>query len=443
MTIRRNLALLVTALLVGSVGLTACGGPEPGAPADTTLTIATVDNGDMQRLQELSDRFTQQNPGTTLEWVVLDENQLRQEVTTDIATGSGRFDIVTLGTYESTIWAERDWLLPLDGLDSADVIPNLREVLTHDGRLIAAPFYGESSFTMYRTDLFAAAGLTMPAQPTWDFITDAAARLNGQGEGTHGICLRGRAGWGENVAAVTAMANSYGGRWFDEQWQPQLTSPQWKAAVGDYLELSRSAPPTVAANGFSENLDLFRDGDCAIWVDATSAASFVTDPTRSAVAGSVGFAPAPGTGLDRGSNWLWSWALAIPRSSEKQEAARAFLAWATSPGYTELVAQEYGWLNVPPGVHRSLYDNPAYLAAAPFAPLVLTSIESADPERPTVEPVPYTGVQYVAIPEFQSIGTAVGNQLTQAITGELDLDTALSNSNWVAAEVLRNARYIE
>lgn len=418
-----------------------------GLAAAETLTIATVNNDDMVRMQELSNDFVAKNPDIQLEWIVLDENALRQRVTTDIATGGGVYDIVTIGVYEAPIWAERGWLSPLSNMpgnyDVDDLLPAIRESLSYDGTLYAAPFYGESSFTMYRTDLFEAANIEMPDAPTWNFIQTAASTISEQNPDVYGICLRGKPGWGENIALITAMANSYGGRWFDADWTPQLDSDAWANAVNDYVQIITDfGPPDAASNGYVENLEMFQNGQCGIWIDATVAASSVTDPATSSVANNVGFALAPDQGLGKRSNWLWSWALGVSTASENQEAATSFVAWATSKEYTELVAEREGWANVPPGTRTSLYENFEYLRAAPFAELVLASIEGADPENPTVEDVPYTGVQYVATPEFPGMGTAIGTQIAQALAGEISTEEALENAQWVAEKVIERAQFI-
>lgn len=416
--------------------------------AQTSITIATVNNDDMTRMQALSANFTAANPDIELNWVTLEENVLRQRVTTDIATGSGRFDVVTIGTYEVPIWAERDWLVPLhdmpDGYDVEDILPPIRAGLSLGGTLYAAPFYGESSFTMYRTDLFEKAGLQMPAEPSWDFIKQAAAAITDKSNEIYGICLRGKPGWGENMALLTAMANSYGARWFDEKWQPQFDSEAWASTLNDYLMLLNDyGPPDATANGYNENLALFQDGKCGIWIDATVAASAVTNAGQSKVADRVGFALAPDNGLGKRSNWLWAWSLAISAGSQKQEAAKKFVAWATSRKYTELIAEKEGWANVPPGTRASLYSNPAYLDAAPFAEMTLASIQAADPINPTVKKVPYTGIQYVAIPEFQSIGTAVGQRFALSLEGAISSDEALANAQWVTGKVIERARFLQ
>ncbi|WP_226581898.1 ABC transporter substrate-binding protein [Acuticoccus sediminis] len=432
----------LSSLIVGAASVAVLG---VAAQAET-VTIATVNNGDMIRMQHLADHFTKDHPDIQLEWVTLEENTLRQRVSTDIATDGGQFDVMTIGTYEVPIWAEKGWLVALDDLpdsyDVDDILPAIRGGLSVDGTLYAAPFYGESSMVMYRKDLFEAAGLEMPDAPTWDFIADAARKITDKDKEIYGICLRGKAGWGENMAFISAMANSFGARWFDMDWKAQFDQPEWKEALTFYLDLMNDAgPPGASSNGFNENLALFQSGKCGMWIDATVAASFVTNPDESTVADKVGFALAPDKGLGKRSNWLWAWSLAIPKSTDAQDAAKAFIAWATSKDYLELVASEEGWANVPPGTRTSLYENEKYLEAAPFAKMTLESIKAAYPNHPAVEDVPYVGVQFVAIPEFQGIGTAVGQQFSAALAGTTSADAALANAQSLTERQMRRAGY--
>ncbi len=410
-----------------------------------TITIATVNNGDMIRMQGLTDDFTAKHPGIELEWVTLEENVLRQRVTQDIAASGGQFDVMTIGMYETPIWAAQDWLVALDdmgeGYDADDILPAMRAGLSHDGTLYAAPFYGESSMVMYRTDLMEAAGLEMPEAPTWDFIAEAAAAMTDKDNEIYGACLRGKAGWGENMAFITTVANSFGARWFDEDWTPQLDSPAWAEAVTFYNDLlQNSGPPGASTNGFNENLALFQQGKCGMWIDATVAASFVTNPADSTVADKVGFALAPDTGKGKRANWLWAWALAIPAGSDAKDAAKTFVAWATSKDYLALVAEKEGWANVPPGSRTSLYENPEY-AKVPFAKMTLDSINAANPDEPTVDPVPYVGIQYVAIPEWAGIGTAAGQEFSNMVAGQQTPEEALSNAQALVTEEMEAAGY--
>ena len=417
------------------------------AMAETTITVATVNNGDMIRMQGLMDDFYAKNPDIKVEWVTLEENVLRQNVTTDIATGGGQYDVLTIGTYEVPIWGKQGWLVSLNDLpadyDAADLLPAIAGGLTVDGNLLASPFYGESSMVMYRKDLMDAAGMTMPDAPTWVDIEKAAAAMTDKTKEQYGICLRGKAGWGENMAFLTAMSNSFGARWFDEAWKPQFDQPEWKATIDFYLNLMNNyGPPGASNNGFNENLTLFQQGKCGMWIDATVAASFVTNPKDSTVADKVGFALAPDNGLGKRSNWLWAWSLAIPSSSTKQDAAKAFINWATNKDYLALVASKEGWANVPPGTRTSLYANPEY-AKVPFAKMTLDSINAADPTKPTVKPVPYVGVQFVAIPEFQGMGTAAGQEFSAALAGQQTADEALAKVQAMVTDEMTAAGYIK
>ncbi|WP_110768071.1 ABC transporter substrate-binding protein [Pelagimonas varians] len=421
-------------------------GLSAGIASAETITIATVNNGDMIRMQGLTSAFNEAHPDITVEWVTLEENVLRQNVTTDISTGGGAYDVMTIGTYEVPIWGNNGWLVSLnDGMaddwDAADLLPAISGGLTVDGELYAAPFYGESSMVMYRMDLMEKAGLEMPDAPTWTFIREAAAAMTDRDNEINGICARGKAGWGENMAFLTAMSNSFGARWFDADWKAQFDSEAWANTLNFYLGMMNESGPNGAANnGFNENLTLFQQGKCGMWIDATVAASFVTG-ADSTVADKVGFALAPDNGLGPRGNWLWAWSLAIPTSSEKQDAAKAFVSWATSKAYTELVAGNEGWANVPPGTRTSLYENEEYLAAAPFAAMTLQSINSADPINPTVDPVPYTGVQFVAIPEFAGIANQVGQQFSSALAGQQTAEQALAAAQELTVEEMEAAGY--
>ncbi|MGR3803227.1 ABC transporter substrate-binding protein [Marinibacterium profundimaris] len=412
------------------------------------LTIATVNNSDMIIMQKLSPQW-EEATGNTLNWVVLEENVLRQRVTTDIATDGGSFDIVTIGAYEAPIWGAQDWLVGLDDLgddyDYDDIFEPVRNGLSADGTLYAVPFYAESSFTFYRKDLFDAAGIELPdEQMTYDDFAEIVAQLHDPDNGVFGTCQRGKAGWGENMAFVGPLVNAFGGKWFDMDWNPTIDSPEWNAAITYYVDLMNNyGPPGATANGHNENRALFADGKCATWVDATSAAGYIFNPSESSVADKTDFFQAPKQVTDKGTGWFWAWALAIPTSSKNQDAAKDFLAWATSKEYVELVGESEGWVAAPPGTRKSTYANEAYLEAAPFAETVENSILAANPADATKDPVPYTGVQFVAIPEFQGIGNYVGQQISAALAGQQTVDEALANSQRFAEREMTKAGYIK
>ena len=431
--------------LAAAVMACAAGGAANAVSA-ATITIAVVNNPDMLEMKKLSSEFEKANPDLKLNWVVLEENVLRQRATTDITTGSGQFDVMMIGAYEAPQWGKRGWLSPMTNLpadyDVEDVLKPVRDSLSYSGTLYALPFYAESSMTFYRKDLFSAKGLTMPPNPTYDQINQFADKLTDKSAGIYGICLRGKAGWGENMAYLTTRVNAYGGRWFDEKWHAQLTSPEWKKAVTSYVDvMKKDGPPGASSNGFNENLTLMSSGKCAMWIDATVAAGMLYNKKQSQVADKIGFAAAPTEATANGSHWLWAWALAIPKTSKQQDGAKKFISWATGKPYIELVAKDEGWASVPPGTRKSTYERAEYKQAAPFSDFVLKAIETADPNHPTAKPVPYTGVQFVGIPEFQSFGTVVGQSISGALAGQMSVDQALAAGNAAADRAVRQAGY--
>lgn len=430
------------ALLVGAAALTA------GVAQAETITVATVNNNDMVIMQSLTEEFEQAYPDITLDWVVLEENVLRQRMTTDIATQGGQFDVMTIGSYEVPIWAERGWLQPLEDLpedyQESDLLKLVRDGLSHDGVLHALPFYAESSMLYYRTDLFEEAGIEMPEQPTWEQVRDWAETLHDPDNDVAGICLRGKPGWGESMAFVSTLVNTFGGRWFDMDWNPEINSEAWQNAISFYVDLMNNYGPAGAtSNGFNENLALFSRGNCAMWVDATSAAGKLFNPDESTVADRLGFAPAPVAETPKGSHWLWAWSLAIPASSDAPDAARTFITWATSQDYINLVGETKGWTSVPPGTRQSTYDNENYQQAAPFAGFVVDAINAADPLDSSLEPNPYVGVQFVGIPEFQAIGTQVGQMVASALSGETSVEQALSAAQRATERTMQRAGYLD
>jgi len=415
------------------------------AQAATELVVATVNNGHMIEMQKLTKHFESANPGITVKWVTLEEGVLRQRVTTDIATKGGQFDIMTIGMYETPIWGKKGWLQELKtdaAYDADDILPAMRNGLSVDGKMFAVPFYGESSMLMYRKDLTDKAGIKMPNNPTWDLVRDTAAKIHDPANGVYGICLRGKPGGGDNAAFLTTIVNTYGGQWFDMKWKPQLESKPWKDAIGMYVNLmNKYGPPGSENNSFNEILALYNEGKCGMWIDATIAASFISDPRQSKVADKVAFAQAPTQVTPKGANWLWAWALAIPAGSKKVDAATKFVTWATSKEYIELVAKTNGWASVPTGTRKSTYANPNFVKAARFADAEKAAIDSANPFDATLPKSPYVGVQFAAIPEFQSIGTAVGQELTAALAGKKSVDAALKASQVIAERQMKKAGY--
>ncbi len=430
--------------------------PQAAPRATVTLNIATVNNPQMIDMEHLAPLYFEKQYGIKVNFVTLPENTIREKITQDVATGGGQFDLATVGTYEVPIFAKNGWLTNLGpyfntlsssakaSYDLNDVLGQVKKGLSYKGNLYSLPFYGESSMTFYNKSLLKAAGLTMPLHPTWTQIQSMAAKLTNKSKNQYGIVLRGLPGWGEMGAPMTTVINTFGGEWFNEQWQPQLTSAATVAAIKFYVNMIRNyGPPGSQNNGFTESETVFSQGKGAIWVDATSAAGLVTDAKNSKVASDVGFAYSPTEVTPKGSHWLWAWSLAMESASKNKDAAFTFLRWATSKDYIKLVANYKGWGNVPPGTRYSTFENASYKKAAPYSNIILQSIQTADPTNSTLHKVPYVGVQFVGIPEFQGIGTKVTTNLSAAITGATSVDAALLLSQQQTERTMRDAGYLK
>ncbi|MCQ2000050.1 ABC transporter substrate-binding protein [Arthrobacter zhaoxinii] len=397
----------------------------------------------MQDAITLQEEFKAQYPDVDVSFVSLPENEARAKITASVATQGGEFDVVMISNYETPMWAENGWITNLqdyadstEGYDPEDFVPTIREALSYEGDLYSVPFYGESSFLVYRQDLFDEAGLTMPENPTWEDIRGFAEALNDPENNMSGVCLRGLAGWGEVMAPLGTMINTYGGRWFDEDWNATLDAPEVEAAVTDYVDLVQNYGQAGAAtSGYGDCLTLYSQGNTAMWYDATAMVSAIEDPASSLVVGKSGYAPAPIQETES-SGWLYSWSLAIPSTSESKDAAWDFVSWMTNKEYIQLVGEEIGWERVPPGSRLSTYEIPEYAEVAEaYAEPTLDAMAGASQESSMVRGVPYTGLQFVGIPEFQDLGTRVAQQISAAIAGQQTVQEALEQSQGYAETV--------
>ncbi|MBA2396767.1 MAG: sugar ABC transporter substrate-binding protein, partial [Ktedonobacteraceae bacterium] len=401
---RRFMAVLtsISLLLVVLAACTPSSQSSSTSASTTTLTVATVNNSQMVQMEQLTKQvFEKDHPTIKVNFVTLPENDLRSKVTQDVATNAGKFDIATIGSYETPIWAHNGWLQSLapyfDKMSASDksaynyddLLKPVMSTLSYQGHPYALPFYGESSMLMYNKQIFAQHHLTMPLHPTWDQVAQFAKQLNNPATGVTGILLRGQSGWGMNMAPLDTMINTYGGRWFDADWKPQLASSNVQQAVTLYASLlQKYGEPGASTSGWQECLNLMTQGKGAMFYDATSFGGVLETPATSKIAGNVGYVYAPTAVTPNGSHWLWAWSLGLVNSSHNKDAAFQFITWATSSPYLNLAGKSFGWANVPPGTRTSIYQNSDYQKAAPFAQITLDSINTATPDHPTLDPVP-------------------------------------------------------
>jgi polyol transport system substrate-binding protein len=437
-------ALAVTTALVGS----ACAGAGGGGSSANTINVLMVNNPQMADIQKLTaDNFTKQT-GIKVNYTVLPENDVRDKISQEFSSQAGQYDVASISNYEVPFYAKNGWLVPLSdyaakdsAFDQNDILKPMTESLTAaDGKLYAEPFYGESSFLMYRKDVFQAKGLTMPAHPTWQQVADLAARADGAQPGMKGICLRGQPGWGEQMAPLTTVVNTFGGTWFTKDWQAQVNGPGFTDATNFYVNLVKQHGEAGAAQaGFTECLNNMTQDKVAMWYDATSAAGSL-EAQGSPVAGKIGYVPAPVVNT-KSSGWLYTWAWAIEKASKKADSAWKFISWASSKDYENLVGKQLGWARVPAGKRASTYTNPDYVqTAGAFAAATEQAINSADPVNPGTQPRPTIGIQFVDIPEFTDLGTQVSQQTSSAIAGQTSVADALNRGQELADRVAQKYR---
>jgi len=441
-----RIALLIA---VGGAMPAGCGsakhaarGPHPGG----SINVAIVDTPNTEDLARLTPSLFTAKSHITVNYTILDENTLRDVVANDVSTRGRQFDVVMIGPYEAPQYAQDGYITDLTPIASSDrayalgdIIPSIRKALSYRGSLYASPFYGESSFLMYRKDVLRAAGIEMPPHPTWDEIAAIARKINRPGMA--GICLRGQPGYGVLSASFTTVLNTFGGTWWSAKPngsvdRAMVDQPAFRKALAFYVDLVRDAgEPAAASASYNQCLAQYLSGKVAMWYDATVGAGLL-EASNSPVRGKNGYAPAP-VQLTKSSGWLWSWALAIPTTSSKTDLAWRYISWATGPQYIEEAGPRIpgGWAAIPPGTRRSTYEIPQYReAASAFAKPTLEAIESAPIDNPGTSKRPGNpGIQYVGIPQFQSVGDQCTAQFAAVISGRETIKSALANCQNIAA----------
>ena len=444
MRTRRSGAVLVAGVTGAALTLSACagwGGGAGGGGSDS-INVLMVNNPQMVDLQQLTaDNFTRQT-GIKVHFTVLPENDVRDKISQEFSSQAGQYDVASLSNFEIPIYAKAKWIAPLDdhiakdpGFDQQDILKPMTTSLSSNGKVYGEPFYGESSFLMYRKDVLAAKGVTMPQKPTWQQVADIAAKVDNAQPGMRGICLRGQPGWGQLFAPLTTVVNTFGGTWFDRDWTPRVDAPAFEQATKFYVDLVRAHGEKGAPQaGFTECLNNLTQGGVAMWYDATSAAGSL-EAEGSPVKGKLAYAPAPVVKTDS-SGWLYAWSWSIQQASTKKDAAWKFISWASGKDYENLVGRKLGWSRVPAGKRASTYENPEYLkVASAFAEPTRAAIQAADPTNPGVQPRPAIGIQFVDIPEFPDLGTQVSQDVSSAIAGKTTVADALDKGQQLAEDV--------
>ncbi len=444
----RRLGIAIVAAVLSSGCAAGWGGGGGGGSGGNSINVLMVNNPQMVDLQQLTAKNFTAQTGIHVNFTVLPENDVRDKISQEFSSQAGQYDVASLSNFEIPIYARSKWVAPLSGylasdtaFNQADVLKPLTQSMTgQDGKIYGEPFYGESSFLMYRKDVLAAKGIQMPAKPTWQQVADIAAKVDKAQPGMAGICLRGEPGWGQVFAPLTTVVNTFGGTWFTADWKAQVNAPGFKSAAQFYVDLVRHHGEIGASQaGFTECLNNLEQGKAAMWYDATSAAGSL-EGASSPVKGKIGYTAAPVV-KTASSGWLYAWSWSIEQASSHKDAAWKFISWASGKQYEQLVGSQLGWSKVPSGKRESTYQNPSYVqAASAFAEPTRKAIEAADPRNPGVQPRPALGIQFVDIPEFPDLGTAVSQDISSAISGKKSVSSALNRGQQLADGVAERYR---
>ncbi|MBC3765539.1 extracellular solute-binding protein [Neptunicella marina] len=404
------------------------------------IVIAAADINDIDLAQALSREYEKQHADIDIEWRILEENTLRKRLLSDFAISDGQFDVAMLGAYETSVWSKKHWLSPINNLpdnyDWQDVFPSVRHSLTYKGQQFALPFIAETDMTFYRKDLFKKAGIQMAARPTYQDILTYAKAIHDPANGVYGIGLRGKPGWGQNMAFVSVLVNAFGGHWFDQNWKPTLTTKAWKNALTYYVDIVKKyGPPDAADNGWQQNQSLFAQGKLGIFIDATSLAGKVFATNTAIDSEQIGYAPAPFVSASHPSHWFWTWAMAIPQSSTHQTAAKDFIAWMTSRQFVELAVAKGNDVTIPSGTRKSTYQTNT-MRRLPVNDFIASAIQTLPfgNENDIAD-------QFVAIPEFPAIGYQVGLKVQQILKGQISVEQGLMDSQNIVEHIMQEAGY--
>lgn len=446
--------MLCMIMLLAVPAMVFAGGQTEEADETVVVNIALANNPLSQALEEIA-RENYSAEGVEVNIAVLPENDLRQKMTTEASTGGTTYDIFYIGPYEASNWAKYGWLENLEPYfdkmsaadkawyDRDDLIQGMVGSLSLDGDSYALPFYGESSFIMYNKELFAEKGLVMPDDPTWDEIYELAKKIHDPANGIVGMTMRGAPGWGMSGAPFVTMVNAFGGRFYDMDWNATVDTPEQRGAWEMYKKILREAgQQDILSYTYNECIGLMASGNCGIYYDATSIAPPL-EAEGSKVAGKMGYVLPPHQKMKTNTAWLWNWAMGInPKASQaKKDAAFDFMLWATSKDYIKMTTElDASGALTPPASRSSTYMLDAY-KSAPYAEMTLKTLESTDFTKPTMEPVPYVGLQYIAIPEFADAGTKMTQYLADYVVDKITLDEAIKKTNDLFNQVAVDGDY--
>jgi multiple sugar transport system substrate-binding protein len=297
-------------LLAGAVGTFGLGGAVGAQSfnwrkhAGARLRVVTL-RFPLSEIQQARLAEFEQLTGIRVQWEMLPEDAWRQKVRVEHLGGATDLDVflsyyaqegqqfMASGWYADAGPMIRDPALTNPDFAWDDFIPAVRDGAVADGKIPIIPDRAQSlPILFYRRDLFQQFGLQRPR--TWDEVRNAARTIHqGTNRQVFGIALRGRG------AAATSMfapvLHDLGGRWIDRATGDiAFNTPESVAAFDWWGSILREyGPPGSVNNHWAEVTSIFAQGRAAMVFDDITFVTIFGDPTKSTVAGKVGYAPAP------------------------------------------------------------------------------------------------------------------------------------------------------
>ncbi|KIL42358.1 sugar ABC transporter substrate-binding protein [Gordoniibacillus kamchatkensis] len=332
--------LLVSACSNNSQSDNAKSGQENAKYKGQEITALLEQHPTSNALQKMLPEFEKET-GIKVNLEIIPEGDIPPKALLDFSSKTGRYDIVMADWIFGQGFQNGDYIEPLNhyidnpslnkNYNGDDFLKSYREMMKKDGKYYGLPVYGESTFFMYRKDLFEKYGIQVPK--TFDDLMNAAKTIHDKTNGDiAGITLRGQQGI-EAVYIWAGILGGFGAKWLDDKGKSAIASPESIAATKFYSDLLRKYGPTGVANfGWQENRLLFQQGKAAMTIDATVNGAFNEDPKESSIVGKVGYAPVPvqSQSLKGKSSSLDSHGFYLSKESKHKEAAWLFMSWATN-----------------------------------------------------------------------------------------------------------------
>jgi multiple sugar transport system substrate-binding protein len=335
---RRSVLKLAAAILPMSISFPAFAQDATKPYAGTQLSVLMEGHPTTDGIQALLPEFTAAT-GIEVSLEVVPESDITAKMLLEFSSGSGRYDVVQNNIIFIPGFVSAGYLEPLDDLgakhadylDRADFVPGYLNTNLLDAKLYGLPVYGESTFLMYRKDLFEEYGIAVPK--TFDEVEAAAKTIEEKSNGEiTGITMRGAQGI-QSVYVWAGWLWGFGGQFIDADGKSALATPEAAASLEAFARtLKESGPVGVANFGWEENRLLFQNGKAGMTLDATVNGAFNEDPAISSVVGKVGYAPVPvqTDNAKGGSSSLAVHSLYLSAASQNKDAAWLFMSWATA-----------------------------------------------------------------------------------------------------------------